>query len=288
MNPDKTYGYQCKDVIDDYVMAIFPGTSWVNTIRPGDAKVCFDNSNPEYFEKIRYSQGLIPRRGDIIVWNGNLGGGAGHIAVIEGASASGFDVIEQNGLWVTYDANGNVINPGKPAYRQHYTNYGNVIGTLRPKLNDNQGTTAMSASQDKVDETSVQLAYNNGLFRAATPEEVAARVNGGETEEHMQRDIASSKERAEILRRFASYSDLAIQAQTQQATIDSLNKQLDTAEAERDSALEDVEALQAKIDAQPPKDTTPPSATPETEPTQAPTWFAGFVEWLKSLIKQSK
>lgn len=90
-------------------------------------------------------------------------------------------------------------------------------------------------------------------------------------------------------------SDLASQAQTQQAAIDSLNKQLKVADEDLKLAHDDLKSTQDALEAareaaatEPPKDTTPPATTPQTEPTLAPTWFAGFVEWLKSLIKQSK
>src|ERR1044072_6342546 len=99
MNPDGAYGYQCKDVADDYVIALFG--DWVNTLRPGDAKDVFDNSSPDFFEKIRNDPNdpnQTPVRGDLMCWNANMGGGAGHIAFVEGAGPNGFDVIEQNGL----------------------------------------------------------------------------------------------------------------------------------------------------------------------------------------------
>jgi hypothetical protein len=287
MNPDKTYGNQCKDVIDDYVMAIFPGTSWVNTIRPGDAKVCFENSNPDYFEKIRYSPGLVPRRGDIIVWNGNLGAGAGHIAVIEGGSASAFDVIEQNGLWVKYDAAGKVIDPGKPAYRQHYSNYGNVIGILRPRLNDNQGEQDMLNNPDDVKDLYLTL-----LGRPAADSE--AKSWTGKSWHDVYYGIKDSQEaRDRHTAEAAKLNDLTTQGQSQVKLIDSLNKQLEIAEDERDSALEDVQTLQAKLDAQPPTATDQPPSVPQAEPKQPTDAEVGgllsrLIAWINSKLNKDQ
>jgi hypothetical protein len=134
-NPDNHYGYQCKDVADSYCLALFG--NWINTIRPGNAKDCFAGSSPDYFQKMANNANdlnQVPPRGAIIVWNANMGGGFGHIAVVLAAGPNGFDVVEQNGLLVKYDANGAVIDIGRPAYKQHYTSYRNVIGWLIPKV----------------------------------------------------------------------------------------------------------------------------------------------------------
>lgn len=58
----------------------------------------------------------------------------------------------------------------------------------------------VSASQDKVDETTVRLEYNNALVRDASQDEVNARVSSGQTVEELQRDIQGSAEHEEVLR----------------------------------------------------------------------------------------
>jgi septal ring factor EnvC (AmiA/AmiB activator) len=164
-------------------------------------------------------------------------------------------------------------------------NNNGFFGAIDPQPLLNQGTTDMLNNPDDVKDLYLTL-----LGRAATDAEAVSWT--GKSWHDVYYSIKDSPEaQAHHAAEAAKLSDLTEQAQKQQGTIDSLNKQVSSVTAERDSAREDVQALQAKLDAQPPNDTNPPSTTPDTEPTQptpAPTWFAGFVEWLKSLIKQSK
>lgn len=120
MNPDGMYGLQCKDVADDYCIHLFG--NWQNTIRPGDALVCYKNANPDYFTKVPYPS--IPPRGALVVWGAMRGNQYGHIAVVESADANGMTIIEQNG------------GSNKPAQRirRGYNLLGvNPIGFLIPK-----------------------------------------------------------------------------------------------------------------------------------------------------------
>jgi len=126
MNPDGAYGYQCKDVADDYCIYLFG--NWQNTIRPADAKDAFARSNPDYFIKIANNLNdpdLIPQPGDIIVWGASQANPYGHIAVVESADKSGATVIEQDGFTNTtpaYRAKRGYIYAGMPC-----------IGWLRPR-----------------------------------------------------------------------------------------------------------------------------------------------------------
>lgn len=135
MNPDGMYGYQCKDVVDD--MCVFLWGNWQNTITPGDAWQIYPKANRTYFDAL--PAGATMQRGDVVDWNQNMGGGAGHIAVVTEPLGTGFRVLEQNGLLVRYDTYGNVIDPGKPAYVATYSNRSNIIGILRPKLTQSGG-----------------------------------------------------------------------------------------------------------------------------------------------------
>lgn len=126
MNPDKAYGYQCKDVADDYSTWLFG--NWQNTIRPANAKDAFAKANPDYFIKIANNlndPNLIPQRGDIIIWGASQANPWGHIAIVESADKSGAVVIEQDGFRNTV-----------PAYRikRGYVFAGmSCIGWLRPR-----------------------------------------------------------------------------------------------------------------------------------------------------------
>jgi hypothetical protein len=124
-NPDKTYGLQCKDVIDDYAMALWPGKSWVETVNPNNAKDVFDAAPDAYWVKTRNNPNdanQFPKRGDVVVWNGNMGGGFGHIAVVLEANANSLTVVEQDGF------------KNIAAYKKTYKDYSNVIGWMTPKI----------------------------------------------------------------------------------------------------------------------------------------------------------
>nr|DAW32258.1 MAG TPA: Endolysin [Caudoviricetes sp.] len=126
MNPDGAYGYQCKDVADDYCIHLFG--NWQNTIRPADAKNAFNNANDEFFIKIANdlnNSNLIPQRGDIVVWGASQANPYGHIAVVESADTTGVNVIEQDGFTNTtpaYQAKRGYVYAGMPC-----------IGWLRPR-----------------------------------------------------------------------------------------------------------------------------------------------------------
>lgn len=126
-NPDNAYGFQCKDLIDSYVMAIF-GNSWVDTIRPGNANVCYNNSNPEFFTKIPNdpnNAAQIPQYGDIICWGGNDLNAFGHIAVVISADQNGVYILQQDGFSQV------AAFQGRLGYLNNGT--GMVQGWLRPR-----------------------------------------------------------------------------------------------------------------------------------------------------------
>jgi hypothetical protein len=115
-------------------------------------------------------------------------------------------------------------------------------------------------------------------------EEIWAFYNSAEGQEWITKRLPAIYQRA---------SGLATQAQSQANLIDSLNKELDVITAERDSALKDVEALQAKLNAGPPKGTTPNPTTPGTEPEQPTDAEVGgllgrLVAWLKSKLNKDQ
>lgn len=64
----------------------------------------------------------LPKEGDIIIWNSNVGSGAGHIAIFLDGTTSKFNSFDQN--WPLYS----------PCHVQSHT-YTNVSGWLRPIIN---------------------------------------------------------------------------------------------------------------------------------------------------------
>lgn len=123
-NPDNAYGYQCKDVADAYVMAIFPGVPWTETIRPGNGQDVFANANAAYFDKVANDPGnadQLPPRGAIVSIAGSAEIPEGHVAVVLLADQAGMWVVQQNGYTQT-------------ACEAAYLTYDGLIGWLVPKL----------------------------------------------------------------------------------------------------------------------------------------------------------
>lgn len=210
MNPDKTYGYQCQDVIDDLCIALWG--NWVNTITPGNANQVYATSNPNYFEKLAANVAL--KRGDVICWKEVPGNIYGHIAVVE-TPGNTFRVIEQNGFTNT-----------RPAYLATYSNRNNVMGVLRPKLTNVAPQEILMA---KTTNSDVETMFQTLLGRTAAP----AYEWAGQDFDVAFRGIAGSPEaqayRVALLDRLTKADQvdgLAKQIQSQQSQIDELTKQL--------------------------------------------------------------
>jgi phi LC3 family holin len=124
---DGAYGAQCVDLIKMYLNKVFgikPG-SW------GNAKYYWLNFEKhselvKNFTKIKNTASFVPQAGDIMVWNGNVGGGCGHVAICTGEG--------NTSEFYSYDQNWN----GKEMHKVKH-DYDDVYGVLRPK---EQGTVA--------------------------------------------------------------------------------------------------------------------------------------------------
>lgn len=187
LDPDRTYGLQCKDVIDDYAMALWPGKSWIETVKPVIGAKSVYNAAPEafWFKTLNdpHNTNQVPQRGDVIVWNGNLGGGDGHIAVVLSAGANGFTVIEQDGFKKV------------PAYQKFYSNYSNVIGWMTPRIN--QATINQPLGGDMVTRSGLEHIFRDKLERM--PDESAySHYVGKYTYDFVLSDIENSSERREV------------------------------------------------------------------------------------------
>src|SRR3990167_3588624 len=87
----------------------------------GHAKDLMANADKKSFDVISNTPSGVPLKGDIICWNGNMGFGYGHTAIIVKADVNTFEVFEQN-------------NPiGSNCHLRTYPNYNHVIGWFRPK-----------------------------------------------------------------------------------------------------------------------------------------------------------
>ena len=118
---DGAYGVQCVDLIKAYLHDVFGISAgswgnarfyWINFALRAPLKANFD--------KIKNTAQLIPKRGDIVVWNNSVGNGCGHIAIATGEG--------DTRSFYSYDQNWN----GKPMKKVKHT-YAGVYGVLRPK-----------------------------------------------------------------------------------------------------------------------------------------------------------
>lgn len=117
---DGSYGVQCTDLVKLYaekVLGVSAGSaSW------GNAKYYYTNT-PSKLKKvttrIANTASFIPKKGDIMVWNGNVGNGAGHVAICTGEGTTSY--------FYSYDQNWN----GKAMHKVKHE-YANVYGVLRP------------------------------------------------------------------------------------------------------------------------------------------------------------
>lgn len=137
---DGVYGAQCVDLIKlylDKVFGITPG-SW------GNAKYYWidyakHSELVNAFTRISNTASFVPQQGDIMVWDGNKGSGAGHIAICTGEGTTSY--------FYSYDQNWS----GKTMQREKH-DYDDVYGVLRPK--DQSKITGSSASSSSTSSSS--------------------------------------------------------------------------------------------------------------------------------------
>ena len=114
---------QCVDLVNAYINECLDNkTKDYTEIIGTNAKDFKDKFDPEDFDFIANTKepNVIPERGDIPIWNGRVGGGAGHVALILEANGMNFKSLDQN--WSQVEV---------VTLEEH--NYTNVSGWLRPK-----------------------------------------------------------------------------------------------------------------------------------------------------------
>lgn len=135
---DGAYGVQCTDLIKLYVEKVFGvkagAASW------GNAKYYYTNTPTalkNITTKVANTASFVPKKGDIMVWNGNVGGGAGHVAICTGEGNTSY--------FYSYDQNWGT----KPMHKVKHS-YDNVYGVLRPKDQSKiNGTSSSSSGSSK-------------------------------------------------------------------------------------------------------------------------------------------
>lgn len=151
INFDGYYGNQCMDAYQQYNKEVIGAPS----VPANPAyKVWYYNLYPlAFYTKILNTPDAIPQKGDIIIWNPNLNGGSGHIAICYSADLYKFISFDQNfPSQGYYDSYGNFIGTGVCHFETHNYNY--VYGWLRPKtqaLTDDQFVNANKVILDSND-----------------------------------------------------------------------------------------------------------------------------------------
>ena len=83
---DGVAGVQCVDLIKLYLNKVFglnPG-AWGNAYEYYANWTAYTTELQKNFNRIANTPDFIPIKGDIMVWNTNVGGGYGHVAICTG------------------------------------------------------------------------------------------------------------------------------------------------------------------------------------------------------------
>jgi len=112
---DGVYGDQCMDLAEYYNRDVV-GAPQIG----GDAADAWQYYADSHYVQIPNGPDNAPHKGDLIVWNTDVGDGSGHIAVCVDADQSGFTSFDQN--WPSDSC----------CHYQYHATYDNVLGWLRP------------------------------------------------------------------------------------------------------------------------------------------------------------
>src|SRR3990167_675546 len=127
---DGFYGNQCMDLAEEYNRDV------VGALRlTGNAADVWENYPVDNYERFLNTPDGVPQLGDIVLWNKNVGGGFGHIAIFKEGDIDNFTSFDQN--WPT----------GSNCHFQSHV-YTNVTGWLRPKVTDNNALTECLKQHD--------------------------------------------------------------------------------------------------------------------------------------------
>ena len=153
--------YDCVDVSKSWVEYL-TGKPWTVSAGWGNAKDIYYNWSQTYLERI--PRGNAPKLGDILVMNGNIGGGYGHTGVIVGIDGGNVTIYQQDTFKQV------------PVYTGVFGwNTNMVTGFLRPKVAFTTGDAPLEAYQ--------RLTVPEGVYYRKEPKrsgEVIELFDGGE------------------------------------------------------------------------------------------------------------
>jgi hypothetical protein len=96
---DKAYGYQCMDLMRQYVHDVLGLRPYDAIPASPTAKQCFLNfKDNQYFRKVWNTPSGVPKKGDIIFWGWRwpVTGWAGHVAIFSDGNVNRFISFDQN------------------------------------------------------------------------------------------------------------------------------------------------------------------------------------------------
>ena len=172
---DGHYGPQCTDLYRQYCKEVLniPQSPLVE----GAADI-WNTYLKEYFERITNTPTGLPEQGDILIWNKNVGGGYGHVAIFDNGTTGKFQSFDQN--WPT----------GSLCHVQgHY--YTNLLGWLKFK----------NANVPYKKELEACLAQHTDLIEQLTEKDKIIKKIEGKKEEY-RRDFEKEKAERESYDKF--------------------------------------------------------------------------------------
>ena len=114
---DGVWSGQCVDLYRFYVRDVL---GFEQSVPVGGAADIWHTAQEKYYNFIKNTALAVPQKGDIVIWNRNVGGGFGHVAIFIKGDVNSFTSLDQN--WPTLNK-----------VTKTWHNYNNVIGWLRPK-----------------------------------------------------------------------------------------------------------------------------------------------------------
>lgn len=112
--------YDCVDVSKSWAMYL-SDKPWQESAGWGNAKDIYANWSTKYLDKI--PRGNAPKLGDIVVMNGNIGGGYGHTGVVVGIDGGNITIYQQDTFKQV------AVYTGVFSWNANY-----IAGFLRPKV----------------------------------------------------------------------------------------------------------------------------------------------------------
>lgn len=166
---------QCVDLVNYYINTVLDtSTKDYTEIIGTNAKDFNTKYDPEDFEWIVNTPDAVVQRGDIVVWNGRVGGGVGHVAIALSGDVNSFQSLDQN--WSQVE---------RVTLETH--NYTNVSGWLRPK----NVVQTVTISQKELDE--IRLARDTHYNDLQKEKEITSKQK--ETIDNLTKDLKATEDK---------------------------------------------------------------------------------------------